>query len=165
MDPHQGSSSPSMAYFSSSPPGLHHSSPAYQSFCRLCCTHSWQFHPCPRSDWREIWLAWSMIGTKHWHWCSLLSFVLIFSGSRQCFSFGIGSFSFTEGTPFFLNLFLFFFFNLFSYLWRTDRRLHAINPDMLLERTWTLTVPCSPSGFRAAGSWLYCSLRVWGCVG
>ena len=27
-------------------------------------------HPCPRSDWREIWLAWNMIGTKYWHWCS-----------------------------------------------------------------------------------------------
>ena len=44
------------------PPVLHHYSLAYWSFCRLCCIHSWQFHPCPRSGWRKIWLAWN-IGT------------------------------------------------------------------------------------------------------
>ena len=118
---------PSMTYFSSSlPPGLHRYSPAYQSFCRLCCIHSWQFHPCPRSDWREIWLS-RNIGTDV-HSFALLSFVLLsFSGSRQCFSFGIGSFSFTEGTLLFLNLFP-FFFNLFPNLWRTELSWNVLEP-------------------------------------
>ena len=102
--------------------------------------HSRQFHRLA-----EIWLAWNMIGTNGTdvHIFTSLSFVLLsFSGSRQCFSFGIGSFSFTEGTPLFLLLLFFnlspFFFNLVSYLWRTDRRLHAINPDMLF---WNVFEP------------------------
>jgi len=130
-----------MAYFSSSPTldcivvHLHNRASVGSVACILGNFITW-----PRYDWREIWLA--LMALMFIHSFALLSFVLLsFSGSRQCFSFGIGSFSFTEGTPLFLLL-LFFnlspFFNLVSYLWRTDRRLHAINPDMLF---WNVFEP------------------------
>ena len=151
------------------PPGLHHSSPAYQSFCRLCCTHSWQFHPCLRFDWHEIWLAWSMIGMKHWHWCSWFRFIifcLIFQWLKAVFFLQYRIILFYRRHPVFSqSISILLLQPVFIPLMNRQMTPCHQSWHALLEHTWTLTVPCSPSGFQAVGSWLYCSLRVWGCIG
>ena len=118
-----------MAYFLSLPP----------LYCIITHLHTGAFAGSVAFILGNFILAQDLVGAKYdWHEILALMFLLLsFSGSRQCFYFGIGSFSFTEGTPLFLNLFL-FFFNLFLYLWRIDRRLHAIKPNML---SWNVLEP------------------------
>jgi len=142
MDSHKELLSPLIAYFPSSSPLdciiLHLHTRAFVGSVALILGNfiiAWDLIGM-KYDWHEVWLVQNI--STDVHDFTLLSFILYFSSSRQCFFFSIESFSFTKGTSFFLNLFLFFFFNLFSYLWQTNRQLHTINPNML---SWNVLEP------------------------